>query len=60
MFCMKCTLSVSLFVSVRTMNLAGSAPVDAECTVMINKAHVLSEGKNIWDCMLNQVCIGDN
>ncbi|KAL5022263.1 hypothetical protein ScPMuIL_001418 [Solemya velum] len=51
---------VSLFVSVRTMNLAGSAPVDAECTVMINKAHVLSEGKNIWDCMLNQTNVSNN
>lgn len=35
--------------------VAGQAPVDASCTSMIGKAHVYSENKDIFDCMLNQV-----
>jgi hypothetical protein len=35
--------------------VAGEAPLDAECTAMTGKAHVYSENKDIFDCMLNQV-----
>jgi len=50
-------LKYSLFFSaVRTVTtVAGQAPVDAECTTMLGKAHVYTENKDIFDCMLNQV-----
>jgi hypothetical protein len=42
--------------SIRTVTtVAGQAPVDSECTDMLGKAHVYSENKDIFDCMLNQV-----
>ncbi|XP_021354296.1 poly [ADP-ribose] polymerase 2-like isoform X2 [Mizuhopecten yessoensis] len=37
----------------------GSAPVDLECT-LAEKAEVFSEGKDVWDCMLNQTSVGNN
>jgi hypothetical protein len=45
-----------IFSVVRTVTtVAGQAPVDAECTTMLGKAHVYTENKDIFDCMLNQV-----
>lgn len=35
--------------------VAGQAPVDAECTELLGKAHVYTENKDVFDCMLNQV-----
>ncbi|CAF3963271.1 unnamed protein product [Adineta steineri] len=47
--------------SIRTVKtVAGQAPVDAECTTMLGKAHVYSENKDIFDCMLNQANVGNN
>ncbi|XP_033729210.1 poly [ADP-ribose] polymerase 2-like, partial [Pecten maximus] len=37
----------------------GSAPVDPECT-LAGKAEVFTEGKNVWDCMLNQTNVSNN
>ncbi|XP_062609623.1 poly [ADP-ribose] polymerase 2-like [Saccostrea cucullata] len=45
---------------IRTVVISGKAPVDAECTSMVGKAHVYSEGNDIWDCMLNQTNVGNN
>ncbi len=46
----------SIFSVVRTVTtVAGQAPIDAECTTMLGKAHVYSENTDIFDCMLNQV-----
>lgn len=40
------------------MVIKGKAPVDSECVQLLRKAHVYYEGKDVWDCMLNQVwCI---
>jgi hypothetical protein len=36
--------------------IKGKAPVDSECVQLLGKAHVYYEGKDVWDCMLNQVC----
>jgi len=44
-----------LFVVRTVTTVAGQAPVDAECKTMLGKAHVYSENKDIFDCMLNQV-----
>ncbi|KAK6185449.1 hypothetical protein SNE40_007679 [Patella caerulea] len=44
---------------VRKIVKKGEAPVDADCPIG-EKAHVLSEGKVIWDCMLNQTNLGNN
>ena len=41
--------------SVRTMVMKGKAPIDPECTEKIGKAFVFSEGKDVYDIMLNQV-----
>ncbi|XP_052061319.1 poly [ADP-ribose] polymerase 2-like [Mytilus californianus] len=45
---------------VKTVVIKGKAPVDSECTQMLGKAHVFYEGKDIWDCMLNQTNVGNN
>ncbi|KAK3085759.1 hypothetical protein FSP39_008277 [Pinctada imbricata] len=45
---------------VKTRVVTGKAPVDEECTTMLNKAHIFSEGQDIWDCMLNQTNVGNN
>lgn len=42
-------------ITVKTMVMSGKAPVDAECTTLVGKAHVYYEGSDIYDCMLNQV-----
>ncbi len=54
---MKSVFKIFIVLSaVRTVTtVAGQAPVDAECTSMIGKAHVYSENKDVFDCMLNQV-----
>ncbi|CAF0966657.1 unnamed protein product [Adineta ricciae] len=47
--------------SIRTVTtVAGQAPVDTACTTMLGKAHVYSENKDIFDCMLNQANVGNN
>uniref|UniRef100_A0A8C7ES47 Poly [ADP-ribose] polymerase n=1 Tax=Neovison vison TaxID=452646 RepID=A0A8C7ES47_NEOVI len=40
--------------SVKTLLLKGKAPVDPECTAKVGKAHVYSEGNDVYDVMLNQ------
>lgn len=35
--------------------VAGQAPVDSACTNLQGKAHVYTENKDVFDCMLNQV-----
>ncbi|VDI78312.1 poly [ADP-ribose] polymerase, partial [Mytilus galloprovincialis] len=45
---------------VKTVVIKGKAPVDSECTQMLGKAHVFYEGKDVWDCMLNQTNVGNN
>ncbi|XP_069114193.1 poly [ADP-ribose] polymerase 2-like isoform X2 [Argopecten irradians] len=37
----------------------GIAPVDPECT-LAGKAEVFTEGKEVWDCMLNQTNVSNN
>ncbi|XP_029309486.1 poly [ADP-ribose] polymerase 2 [Cottoperca gobio] len=39
---------------VRTVVMKGKAPVDLECKAKLGKAHVYSEGKDVYDVMLNQ------
>ncbi|RVE60960.1 hypothetical protein OJAV_G00166110 [Oryzias javanicus] len=39
---------------VKTVVMKGRAPVDAECKAKLGKAHVYSEGKDVYDVMLNQ------
>ncbi|XP_056384554.1 poly [ADP-ribose] polymerase 2 isoform X3 [Hyla sarda] len=39
---------------IRTIVLKGKAPVDAECSSKLGKAHVYSEGEDVYDVMLNQ------
>ncbi|KAI3374250.1 hypothetical protein L3Q82_006100 [Scortum barcoo] len=39
---------------VRTVVMKGKAPVDAECKAKLGKAHVYSEGSDVYDVMLNQ------
>lgn len=39
---------------VKTVVMKGKAPVDAECKAKLGKAHVYSEGKDVYDVMLNQ------
>ena len=40
--------------AVKTVVMTGKAPVDTDCP-LVNKAHVYYEGKDVYDCMLNQV-----
>ncbi|XP_043109054.1 poly [ADP-ribose] polymerase 2 [Puntigrus tetrazona] len=39
---------------VKTVIMKGKAPVDPECKAKIGKAHVYSEGADVYDVMLNQ------
>ncbi|CAF92030.1 unnamed protein product, partial [Tetraodon nigroviridis] len=39
---------------VKTLVLKGKAPVDSECKAKLGKAHVYSEGNDVYDVMLNQ------
>ncbi|XP_051553307.1 poly [ADP-ribose] polymerase 2 isoform X2 [Myxocyprinus asiaticus] len=39
---------------VKTVVMKGKAPVDPECKAKIGKAHVYSEGNDVYDIMLNQ------
>ncbi|KAM3940243.1 poly [ADP-ribose] polymerase 2-like isoform 3-T3 [Leptodactylus fuscus] len=39
---------------IRTIVLKGKAPVDPECSSKLGKAHVYSEGEEVYDVMLNQ------
>ncbi|XP_040910527.1 poly [ADP-ribose] polymerase 2 [Toxotes jaculatrix] len=39
---------------VRTVVMKGKAPVDSECKTKLGKAHVYSEGNDVYDVMLNQ------
>uniref|UniRef100_A0A3P8TZN4 Poly [ADP-ribose] polymerase n=1 Tax=Amphiprion percula TaxID=161767 RepID=A0A3P8TZN4_AMPPE len=39
---------------VKTVVMKGKAPVDTECKAKLGKAHVYSEGKDVYDVMLNQ------
>ncbi|KAK9979155.1 hypothetical protein ABG768_012599 [Culter alburnus] len=39
---------------VKTVVIKGKAPVDPECKAKIGKAHVYSEGTDVYDVMLNQ------
>ncbi|XP_032421927.1 poly [ADP-ribose] polymerase 2 [Xiphophorus hellerii] len=39
---------------VRTVVMKGKAPVDSECKAKLGKAHVYSEGNDVYDVMLNQ------
>ncbi|XP_007241737.2 poly [ADP-ribose] polymerase 2 isoform X2 [Astyanax mexicanus] len=39
---------------VKTVVMKGKAPVDLECKAKLGKAHVYSEGSDIYDVMLNQ------
>ena len=41
----------------KTLIMKGKAPIDPECTAKLNVAHVFDEGKDIYDCMLNQVSL---
>ncbi|XP_008267517.3 poly [ADP-ribose] polymerase 2 isoform X2 [Oryctolagus cuniculus] len=40
--------------SVKALLIKGKAPVDPECTAKVGKAHVYSEGNEVYDVMLNQ------
>ncbi|MED6258162.1 Poly [ADP-ribose] polymerase 2, partial [Ataeniobius toweri] len=40
--------------AVRTVVMKGRAPVDPECKAKFGKAHVYSEGSDVYDVMLNQ------
>uniref|UniRef100_A0A673JDY5 Poly [ADP-ribose] polymerase n=1 Tax=Sinocyclocheilus rhinocerous TaxID=307959 RepID=A0A673JDY5_9TELE len=46
--------SVNLIAVVKTVIMKGKAPVDPECKAKIGKAHVYSEGADVYDVMLNQ------
>ncbi|XP_062849781.1 poly [ADP-ribose] polymerase 2 [Trichomycterus rosablanca] len=39
---------------VKTLVMRGKAPVDLECKAKLGKAHVYSEGNDVYDVMLNQ------
>ncbi|TRY98940.1 hypothetical protein DNTS_016995 [Danionella cerebrum] len=39
---------------VKTVLMKGKAPVDTECKAKVGKAHVYSEGADVYDVMLNQ------
>ncbi|XP_068197339.1 poly [ADP-ribose] polymerase 2 [Antennarius striatus] len=39
---------------VKTVVMKGKAPVDPECKAKLGKAHVYSEGNDVYDMMLNQ------
>ncbi|XP_075954152.1 poly [ADP-ribose] polymerase 2 [Anarhichas minor] len=39
---------------VKTVVMKGKAPVDSECKAKLGKAHVYSEGNDVYDMMLNQ------
>uniref|UniRef100_A0A673X7R0 Poly [ADP-ribose] polymerase n=1 Tax=Salmo trutta TaxID=8032 RepID=A0A673X7R0_SALTR len=39
---------------VKTVVMKGKAPVDSECKAKAGKAHVYSEGNDVYDVMLNQ------
>uniref|UniRef100_A0A668ATM8 Poly [ADP-ribose] polymerase n=1 Tax=Myripristis murdjan TaxID=586833 RepID=A0A668ATM8_9TELE len=39
---------------VKTVVMKGKAPVDSECKAKLGKAHVYSEGSDVYDVMLNQ------
>lgn len=39
---------------VKTVVFKGKAPVDSECKAKLGKAHVYSEGNDVYDVMLNQ------
>ncbi|KAL2097172.1 hypothetical protein ACEWY4_006379 [Coilia grayii] len=39
---------------VKTVVMKGKAPVDSECKAKLGKAHVYSEGNDVYDVMLNQ------
>jgi len=43
----------------KSIVLKSKAPVDSECSVA-GSCHVLCEGDDIWDCMLNQTDVGNN
>uniref|UniRef100_S4RDB5 NAD(+) ADP-ribosyltransferase n=1 Tax=Petromyzon marinus TaxID=7757 RepID=S4RDB5_PETMA len=45
---------------VKTIVMNGRAPVDPECKAKLGKAHVYSEGNNVYDVMLNQTNVGLN
>uniref|UniRef100_A0AAV2JNQ0 Poly [ADP-ribose] polymerase n=1 Tax=Knipowitschia caucasica TaxID=637954 RepID=A0AAV2JNQ0_KNICA len=40
--------------TVKTVVMKGKAPVDPECKAKLGKAHVYSEGEDVYDVMLNQ------
>ncbi len=44
-----------MILAVKTVVVKGKAPVDPECTAKLGTAHVFTEGKDIYDVMLNQV-----
>ncbi|XP_028328682.1 poly [ADP-ribose] polymerase 2-like [Gouania willdenowi] len=39
---------------VKTVVMKGKAPVDSECKAKLGKAHIYSEGNDVFDVMLNQ------
>lgn len=45
---------------VKTVVMKGKAPVDSECKAKLGKAHVYSEGNNVYDVMLNQTNVQFN
>uniref|UniRef100_A0A1X7UIB7 Poly [ADP-ribose] polymerase n=1 Tax=Amphimedon queenslandica TaxID=400682 RepID=A0A1X7UIB7_AMPQE len=45
---------------VKSHTFTGDAPVDSECKAKLGKAEVYSEGKEVWNCMLNQTNLKNN
>ncbi|KAM9323443.1 poly [ADP-ribose] polymerase 2 [Pholidichthys leucotaenia] len=45
---------------VKMVVMKGKAPVDSECKAKLGKAHVYSEGKDVYDVMLNQTNVQFN
>ncbi|KAM3866166.1 poly [ADP-ribose] polymerase 2 [Diretmus argenteus] len=45
---------------VKTVVMKGKAPVDPECKAKVDKAHVYSEGNDVYDVMLNQTNLQHN
>lgn len=45
---------------VKTVIMKGKAPLDPECKAKIGKAHVYSEGADVYDVMLNQTYLQFN
>lgn len=45
---------------VKTLVMKGKAPVDSECKAKLGKAHVYSEGADVFDVMLNQTNLQHN